>query len=69
MHVPMISIGSEVVDKPPGAGVILSIVHISLKMYYIPATLKKIKTYIQTYNLHIAFFFSLVTFSFLYPPN
>ncbi len=45
MDVPITSIEWAVVDKPLGAGLILVIVNISLKMYYLPATINKIKSY------------------------
>ncbi len=48
MHVPITSIGWKVVDNPLGVGLILFIVNISLKMYYISASIKKIKTYKHT---------------------
>ncbi len=45
MDVPITSIEWAVVDKTLGAGLILVIVNISLKMYYLPATINKIKSY------------------------
>ncbi len=41
------------VDKPLGAGLILVIVNMSLNMYYIHATIKKIKTYKHITILHV----------------